>query len=109
MQKELRKIKEEESRKIEWGETSKTFDLDTKQGELAPLDVPPYTTLTGGHLPLQELGYTKEKEEEVLDLTKFTFDQVSFKIMQERKNYYEETQRIPFQSPQPRRLCLTPL
>jgi len=36
------------------------FELDKEQDELPPLDVPPSTPLTGGHLPLQELGFLEE-------------------------------------------------
>jgi len=49
--------------------------------------VPPTTPLTGGHLPLQELGISEEQDEEVLDLTKLTLDEINLKIVQERKTY----------------------
>jgi len=55
------------------------------QSELPPLDIPPITPLTYGHLPLRELGISEDQDEEVLDLTKITFDEVNLKIIQERK------------------------
>ena len=55
--------------------------MDMKQDELTPLDVPPSTPPTGGNLPLQELGFSEEQEDEVLDLTKITFNQVNLKMM----------------------------
>lgn len=55
--------------------------LDMEQGELSPLDVPPPTPLTRGYLPLQDLGFLEEQKDEVLDLTKLTFDQVNLKTM----------------------------
>jgi len=49
------------------------------------LDVPPTTPLTGGHIPLRELGISEDQDEEVLDLTKITFDEVNLKIIQQTK------------------------
>jgi len=69
-------------------ETSKATEIDLEKIDLSPLYVIPSTPHTRGHLPLQELGIPEEEEEEVLDLTKITFDQVSLKIRQERRKYY---------------------
>lgn len=60
-------------------------DSSSGQSELPPLDVPLVTPLTGGHLPLRELGISKDQDEEILDLTKITFDEVNLKIIQDRK------------------------
>ena len=66
---------------IEQGETIRVVDPSLGQSELPPLDVPPIPPLTGGNLPLLELGITKDQEEEFLDLTKITFDEVNLKII----------------------------
>lgn len=55
---ELKRRKEKKTKGVERGETNKTSELDIEQSELPPLDVPPSTPLTGGHLPLQELGFS---------------------------------------------------
>jgi len=66
-----------------------------EQGELPPLDVPPSTPHTRGHLPLQELGFSEGQEEEALDLTTLTFDEAILKIVQERKKYYSRNPTEP--------------
>jgi len=57
------------------------------QSKLPPLDVPPTTPLVRGHLPIQELGILEDQDEEVIDLTRLTFDEINLKIVQERKKY----------------------
>lgn len=79
--------KEKESRESEQGENRKTTDLGTGQSELPPLDVPPTTPIIGKQLPLQELGIFEDQDEDVIDLTKLTFDEINLKIVQERKKY----------------------
>jgi len=65
------------------------------QTNLSPLDVPPNTNIIGGHLPLKELGTPYEEEEEVLDITKFNFDQIQCKIMRERRKCYAKNPANP--------------
>jgi len=79
--------KEKETEKSEQGETSKVADFRLGRGELPPLYVPHATSLNGGHLSLQYLGILEDQDEEVLDLTKITFDEINLKIIQERKKY----------------------
>jgi len=64
---------------------STVVDPSLGQSELPPFDVPPIPPLTIRHLPLLELCITEDQEEEVLDLTKITFDKVNLEIIQERK------------------------
>lgn len=82
---ELRANREKEVVVIEQGEMIRVVDPTSGQSELPPLDVPPVTPLTGGNLPLRELGISEDQDEEVLDLTKITFDKVNLKIIQESK------------------------
>jgi len=49
---ELRGNREKESVLNEQREMSKVVDPSSGQSKLPPLDVPPITPLTGGHLPL---------------------------------------------------------
>ena len=69
---EEKRGQEEELRRNK--ERLKTADLGIGQSEVPPLDVFPTTPLTSGHLTLQELGISYEQDEEVLDLTRLTFD-----------------------------------
>lgn len=51
------------------------------QFDFPPLDVPPSTSITRGHLPLKELAILDDVEDEVLNLTTQNFYQVNYKIM----------------------------
>lgn len=62
---------------------------------LSPLDIPPSTPTTSEHIPLKELGIPDEEEEEVLDITRLTFDQVYCNIMQERRRCYVKNPSKP--------------
>jgi len=46
------KKEEKERRKKEWGETRKATQQEQEQVYLSLSDVPSFTPLTGGHLPL---------------------------------------------------------
>ena len=46
------------------------------QVDWPPFDIPPSNPITGGNLPLKELGIQNEEEEEVLDITRLSFYQI---------------------------------
>ena len=65
------------------------------QLELPTLNIPPSTPIISGHFPMQELGILEEEEEEVLDISMLTFNQVQCKIMQEKRRCYAKNPTKP--------------
>ena len=56
------------------------------------MDVAPFTPLTSGYLPLRELGISEDQDEEVIDLTKITFDEVNLKLYRRGRNLAAKTE-----------------
>jgi len=46
--------------------------------------------LTSGHLPFNEMGKFPPPDDSVMDTSKFIFDQLKKRIIQERRRYYPD-------------------